>query len=301
MEIIVADSGSGDETESVCRDYASRVRVRFVAVPTRSRAQGLNFAIRHAQGQFVCRIDGRSIVPADYIERLHRLALETGADVVGGIQRAVVSGENYWQDAIAIAMNSVCGAGPAPHRTALRSGPVDNIYLGIYRKEVFDRVGYFDETSPIISEEVDLHYRIMTSGGTVWLDHTMIVEYEPRSNVLDQMRLYFRYGGAKSAFIRKYGKVITVRQLIAPGFYLIFFAAIVATPFISGASWLAVALLTLYSVAIISCTTMACMRAARITLVAPTTIVAMTMHLSYAVGYFKKLVENERLGKFWDG
>ena len=175
------------------------------------------------------RADGRSQLPNDYIARLYAAAQETGAMVVGGVQRAVAPHGGAWQRAIAIAMNSRCGAGPADHRHGTRSGPNDNVYLGLYRRSLFDTVGYFDEESSVISEEVDLHHRVIKAGGIVWLIANMPIAYEPRARLLDQFRLYYRYGGAKSAFIVKYGELITLRQLIAPGFW----AAVLALVFLS--------------------------------------------------------------------
>ena len=302
MEIIVADSASGDETEAVCAEYARDYPVRFLPVPVRGRAQGLKYAIRNARAPFIARADGRSQLPGDYIARLYATAQETGAMVVGGMQRAVAPpGAGAWQRAIAAAMNSICGAGPANHRVGTKSGPNDNVYLGLYRKALFERVGYFDEESPVISEEADLHYRAIQSGGIVWLDTEMVIPYEPRRRVIDQFKLYYRYGGAKAAFILKYGKLVTLRQLIAPGFYLALLALLLVGLFWTPSLILFLALLLLYAGATFGCALRESLPRGDAGIVFHMTIVCMAMHFGYALGYFKRLVVRDKPGTYWGG
>jgi len=302
LEIIVADSASGDETEAVCAEYARDYPVRFLPVPMRGRAQGLNYAIRNARAPFIVRADGRSQLPSDYIVRLHAIAQETGAMVVGGIQRAVAPpGAGAWQRAIAASMNSICGAGPANHRVGTKSGPNDNVYLGLYRKALFDRIGYFDEESPVISEEVDLHYRAIKSGGVVWLDTEMVIPYEPRSRVMDQFKLYYRYGGAKAAFILKYGKLVTLRQLIAPGFYFALLTLLLLGLFWPRSLMPFFALLLLYAGATFGCSLRETFPRGEVGIAAFVTWVCMAMHFSYALGYFKRLTVPDRSGTHWGG
>lgn len=302
MEIIVADSASGDETEAVCTEYARDFPVRFLPVPMRGRAQGLNYAIRNARAPFVARADGRSQLPDNYIARLHAIAQESGAMVVGGMQRAVApAGAGIWQRAIAVSMNSICGAGPAKHRVGTKSGPNDNVYLGIYRKELFDRIGYFDDVSAVISEEVDLHYRAIKSGGTVWLDTQMVIPYEPRQRVADQFRLYYRYGGAKAAFILKYGKLVTLRQLIAPGFYFALLAFLLLGLFWTPALLPFLALALLYVGATFACALRETAPRGEAAIAPFVTWVCMAMHFGYALGYFKRLVVRDKPGTYWGG
>jgi glycosyltransferase involved in cell wall biosynthesis len=303
MEIIVADGGSGDdETEAVCAEYAQKYPVRFLAVPSRGRAQGLNHAIRAARAPFVARADGRSMLPDDYLESLFLTIQRTGAMVVGGMQRAVApAGADVWQRAITTSMNSVCGAGPANHRVGTRSGPNDNVYLGIYRKELFDRIGYFDEESPVISEEVDLHYRAINAGGIVWLDTGMAIPYEPRRRVIEQFKLYYRYGGAKAAFILKYGKLITLRQLITPGFYITLLGLLALGLFWRPALLAFIVLLLLYTGATFACALRETLLRNEASIVLHVTVVSMAMHFGYALGYFKRLMVRDKPGTHWGG
>jgi GT2 family glycosyltransferase len=237
----------------------------------------------------------------DYIARLHAVAQATGAMVVGGVQRATAPHGRAWQRAIAIAMNSPCGAGPASHRLGNRSGPTDNVYLGLYRRSVFDTVGYFDEESPIISEECDLHHRVIKAGGRVWLIADMAIAYEPRALLKDQFWLYYRYGAAKSAFIIKYGELTTLRQLIAPSFWVAVLALATLSLIWHPALWALGALLAAYTVGILGCAGLEGVRAGQFSLAPLVATVAAAMQLGYALGYVKKLLIKDPPGHFWDG
>ena len=142
-----------------------------------------------------------------------------------------------------------------------------------------DAIGYFDEESPVISEEVDLHYRAIRAGYVVWLDSTLAIPYRPRGNLLGQLQLYFRYGGAKSAFITKYRTLITLRQLIAPGFYLALLALLVSAllwPSLWGLFGLA---LGAYVAALLSCGLLECGRRRQIQLAPLVAVVSAAMHV----------------------
>jgi GT2 family glycosyltransferase len=62
---------------------------------------------------------------------------------VGGILENVY--ENSTSQIIGAAMSSSFGVGNAHFRTGNKSGFVDTVAFGAYKKEIFDKVGLFDE------------------------------------------------------------------------------------------------------------------------------------------------------------
>jgi len=182
----------------------------------------------------ILRIDARTLIPSDYIEKCVLTLLETRADNVGGVQKPLVrfpaegkpaegnGKENspvLTQLAVGIALGHFFSMGGAQFRVGKRSGLVDTVYLGCFRKEIFERLSLFDDEAAVISEDSDMNYRIRQSGGRVYLNKDIQAYYYPRDNFKDLWRLYYRYGGAKAGNFLKH-KILAWRQFVPPVFLL---------------------------------------------------------------------------------
>ena len=97
LEYIFVDDGSTDGSvavlERVMKEYPAReTSVRIVRHEVnRGLAAARNTAFDHAQGEFVCVVDGDDWLPSDAVERLVDEQVATGADVVWG--KALMHGE----------------------------------------------------------------------------------------------------------------------------------------------------------------------------------------------------------------
>jgi succinoglycan biosynthesis protein ExoA len=226
MEVIVVDGKSDDRTREIVQSAIARQDFPYLKLldnPRRQRASALNIGVQHARGDFVVRVDGRTIVPEDYIERCVATSINTGADNVGGMQKAIVSRNGdrrrrLTQEAIGIALCHPFGVGNAQFRLGGKSGYADTVYLGCFRREIFQKVGLFDEHAPVISEDSDLNYRIRKAGGKVHFNKDIVAYYYPRDNIRDLSRLYFRYGGAKAGNLLKTKNLTAWRQWVPPVF-----------------------------------------------------------------------------------
>ncbi len=213
LEVVVAVAPSVDATAEVARRLADDPRVQVVANPAGSTPAGLNAAIAATTGEVVARIDARS-VPADgYLRRAVELLGETGADNVGGIQQAV--GETDFERAVAAAMTSRFGVGDAKFHYGGAAGPVDTVYLGVFRRAALERVGGFDETLER-NQDYELNWRLRDTGGTVWFSPDLRVRYRPRGSVGSLARQYFEYGRWKREVLRRHPRSLRWRQLVPP-------------------------------------------------------------------------------------
>lgn len=216
LEVIVVDGMSRDATVQVAESYPlGTISKKIVRCQSIGRSQGLNAGIRAATGRAICRLDARTRIEPDYISVCAKTLLATGAANVGGLQ--VPEGKTPAQIAIGLAMSHPFGVGNAQFRIAKDSGYVDTVYLGFFRRDIFDRVGYFDEKATVLSEDSDLNQRIRAAGEKIYLIASLRARYEPRGSLLEQFALYFRYGGARAGNILKHGNVTSLRQLAAPG------------------------------------------------------------------------------------
>jgi succinoglycan biosynthesis protein ExoA len=213
VEILVVDGGSTDDT----RPRAARHRgVRVLDNPKRIQAAGLNVALKEAAGDIVVRVDGHCILAPDYVERCVDALITTDAAVVGGGMRP--EAEAWFARGVAAAMQSRLGAGPAQFHVGGRSGWVDTVYLGAYRRETARRTGGYAE-SVGVNEDAEFAYRMGVHGG-VWFDETIHSTYTPRSSMRAVARQFFRYGRSRAATARRHPGSIAFRQLVAPALVL---------------------------------------------------------------------------------
>lgn len=218
LELVVAEGASRDDTAAVLAALAvAEPRLRVVHNPTGTTPAGLNAAIAEAHADIIARCDAHAALPRDYVATAVADMTRTGADVVGGIQDP--RGTTVVERAVASAMRSWLGSGGAAYRGADRAGPVDTVYLGVFRRAALERVGGFDENL-IRNQDYDLNYRIRSTGGMVWLDPRLRVAYRPRSSFRALWSQYFDYGRWKRRMLRLRPSATRVRQLVPPLFVL---------------------------------------------------------------------------------
>jgi GT2 family glycosyltransferase len=139
---------------------------------------------------------------------------ETGADCVGGPMVAV--GETRLARAIALAQSSSFGVGGVAFRTGReKAGHVDTVAFGAYRREVFDRIGDFDEEL-VRNQDDEFNFRLTQTRGKIWLDPSIHSIYHSRASLRDLWSQYFQYGFYKVRVIQKRGAVPSWRHLV-PG------------------------------------------------------------------------------------
>lgn len=218
MEVIVADGMSEDGTREAVAAIADQhpdVDLRVIDNPRRVTPAALNAAIAASKGDVIVRVDGHCELAPNYVRRCVAILDETGADNVGGVQRAV--GEGWIARVVAVATTSPFGVGNARFRYAADRRWVDTVYLGAYRREVFDRVGGFDEELTN-NQDDELNLRLRRAGGRILLDPSIKVSYTPRDSLGALWRQYFRYGLFKVRVMQKVGGFTAWRHYVPAAF-----------------------------------------------------------------------------------
>jgi GT2 family glycosyltransferase len=216
LEILVVDGGSRDSTRDIVSDLGQAdPRVRLVDNPARITPAGLNAGIRAASGDVIVRMDGHAEAAPDYIERGVRVLSESGAWAAGGRMDKV--GSTAAQQANAIAASSPIGVGDSAHNFATDARWVETVFLGMWPRWVFDRVGLFDEE--LVRNQDDEHaYRIRAAGGRIRYDPSLVVRYHARPGVRTIFEQYRQYGYWKVRVFQKHPKAARWRHLVPAGF-----------------------------------------------------------------------------------
>jgi succinoglycan biosynthesis protein ExoA len=212
VEILVADGGSKDGTrEIVARMAAEEPRIVLLDNPDRLQAAGLNAAIRRSRGEVVVRMDVHCEYALDYVRSCVEVLERTGADNVGGAQRA--HAQTRFQHAMCAALQSPLAMGGAGYRSELREGFVDTVFLGAFRRRVFEEVGLFDPGA-VTNEDAELNQRILAAGGRIYLSRSVVVHYYPRDSFRALARQYFRYGRGRARTLLKHRALPTLRPVV---------------------------------------------------------------------------------------
>ena len=282
LDVCLALGPSTDRTDEVATTLQrNEPRLRTVANPTGKTPAGLNAAIRATTGEIVVRVDGHAVLPPGYISRAVETLQRTGAVNVGGVQRA--EGTTPFERAVALAMSSPFGMGGAKFHSGGTEGPVDTVYLGVFRRDALENVGFFDETL-VRNQDYELNIRLRKAGGVVWFDPELHVTYRPRPTLRSLARQYAEYGAWKRHVLTLHPGSLKLRQAIPP----LALIAIVAS-FITSI-WFPIALVVpgLYAVAIVGAS-LAAGRRQGLGITARLVAVFPTIHMSWAAGFLTRL------------
>jgi cellulose synthase/poly-beta-1,6-N-acetylglucosamine synthase-like glycosyltransferase len=218
LEVLVADGGSSDATRTIlARLSREDPRVKMVDNPGRIQAKGMNEIIRQARGDVLVRFDAHAEYDHDYVRTCVEVLERTGADNVGGAQRA--KAKTRFQRALCAALRSPLGVGGAKYRSADSEGFVDTVFLGAFRRRVFEQVGMFDPGA-VTNEDADLNQRIAAAGGKVYLSRDIIAYYYPRDSLPKLSKQYFKYGVGRARTLLKHGRFPNPRPLVPFSFVL---------------------------------------------------------------------------------
>ncbi|MFO0881178.1 MAG: glycosyltransferase family 2 protein [Gemmataceae bacterium] len=220
LEILVADGCSTDATPDIVRAWGEKhSNIRLLENPRRWSSAGRNVAARAARGDIILLIDGHCEIPG----RRHLLDLaeafqKTGADCVGRPQPLDVTGATSLQRAIACARSSPLGHHPASHIYSSREGFVPPHSVAVaYRREVFDRIGWFDESFDAC-EDVEFNHRAARAGLRCWFTPRVAVRYHPRDSLPRLFRQMVRYGRGRVRLLRKHPETFSLPGFIPGAF-----------------------------------------------------------------------------------
>ena len=278
VEVVVADGSDTSATaDLVRRQYPT---VKLVANPEQTTGFGLCAAHRAASGEIMVRCDAHSAFPSGYVRRAVNTLRRTGAANVGGQQLPV--GTSFFTRAVAMAMTTPLGTGGARYRQGGSEGPVDTVFLGVFRRDALEAAGGVDPTF-VRNQDYELNWRLRERGETVWFDPRLVVTYRPRGTLWDLASQYFNYGRWKRVVARRHPASLLPRHLASPLLLL----GLIASPLlaVAGTPWAATAVPFMYALALaLGAVTVGVRRRSLAALLLP--LVLATMHLSWGLGFF---------------
>jgi glycosyltransferase involved in cell wall biosynthesis len=248
-ELIVVDGESTDRSVELVRQLSeSRPQVRLLSNPAAIVPSSMNMGIRSARGEIIVRADAHTLYPANYIENCVHYLETTGADNVGGPVITVAANQSLSARLVAAILSNRFGVGNSQFRTSMYEGYVDTVPFGTFRKQLFTRIGFFDE-SLVRNQDNELNARIRNAGGKIYQTPALSTQYFPPDTFGKLIRTTYKNSQWHLFTMRQTGTALGIRHFL-PAFFLCGLAGLGALSFFSIAARIVLGLLlTIYLVA----------------------------------------------------
>lgn len=167
MEIVLINSKSTDRTRDIMKTFQKEEsgfsKIVIEDNLKKNQAAGWNEAIKVSSGNVIIRIDAHARIPENFVEK-NMESIRKGEYVVGGPRPNIVDEPTIWKQVLLKAESSMFGSGISSfRRKTIEKKYVKSVFHGAYRREVFKKVGGFNENLGR-TEDNELHYRIRKAG-----------------------------------------------------------------------------------------------------------------------------------------
>ncbi len=183
IEVVLVDGLSEDNTKEKMLLFQSNEKsfksVKVFDNPKKTLPCGWNVALKEVTGDAVLRVDAHTTFPEDFIS-LNVKDLNKGENICGGKVISIPADNSKWSVTINEAENSMFGGSFAAFRHAEVAQYVSTAAFAIYRKTVFDKVGYYNEQLTR-TEDNEMHYRMRKAGYKFYYDPEIVSFRETRS------------------------------------------------------------------------------------------------------------------------
>jgi glycosyltransferase involved in cell wall biosynthesis len=228
LEILVIDGMSNDGTREIIKKYMEQYPfIKMLDNLKKIVPTAMNIGIKYAKGDIIVRMDAHSEYPKDYISKIIYWFDKSDADNIGGILITKPGADTLIAEAIALVLSSPFGVGNAYYKIGVKEPKyVDTVPFGAYRKELFDKIGLFDEEL-IRNQDDELNLRLLKQGGKILLVPEIVSYYYARDSLLKLWKMYFQYGYWKIRVIQKHKLPSSWRHLVPSIFLLTIFGTFI--------------------------------------------------------------------------
>ncbi len=286
MEVLVVDGMSRDGTRAILEDYARRHPfIHILDNPRRITAAALNVGIARARGEVIAWMSAHNRYARDYLKQAVEHLEAYGADNVGGVLVTVPREETLIGRAIACALSHPFGVGNSYTKIHVKEPRwFDAVFGGCYRREVFERVGLFNERL-VRGQDMEFHIRLRKAGGRILLAPAVVSYYYARADLASFFRQNWSNGiWAVLPFL--YSSVIPVswRHLVPLGFVGGLLASAALAAVMPPGRWLLGGLGGLYLVANLAASAHVALRERNLRYLAAMPLVFGALHIAYGLG-----------------
>jgi len=211
FELIVVDGMSNDGTYEILEELKEKYDFKLLKNEKINAAAGRNLGVKTSKGKYIAFIDGDAIPEKNWLKNI-KSTFEKHEEVIGvGGPDLLPPDSTYKEQSIGRIMTSPLARGGKLNPSTQHSLMEEEKYVGhiptcnlSLRKEVFDKVGFFDEGF-VKGQDLELNYRITKKGFKLLYSPEIKVLHYRKNNIQSFAKQIYKWAKAKVAIIKKHG------------------------------------------------------------------------------------------------
>jgi len=292
IEFIVVDGMSEDGTRDILKRLMEEdFRLKVVDNPRGITPCARNIGIHEARGQYIAILDAHTVYASTYVRTCIEL-LEEHPEICCAGGPIVSIGKSVFGKATAAAMSHPFGVGNAKHRFPNYEGYAEGACFPVFRREIFDKVGFFDEDL-LRNQDDEFNFRVALSGGKIFISPRAQCTYYVRESPCQLFWQFFQYGYYRVVVLRKHRLPISLRHFVPVVFFSVMFALLLGSFIFSGWwAWTGFMLPMAYGVILgLGGVSVAIKGGMLVGLTFP--LMAFVVHISYAMGFVWRIMRGK--------
>lgn len=289
-EIIIVDGLSEDKTreiiEQIKNENDEKVKIKIIKNELKITPVALNLGIKEATGDYIMIAGAHATYSKNYISACIERLEKDKCDIAGGSVITKPGKETTIAKAIANVLSHPFGVGGAKYRTGNEKEEyVDTVAYGIYKREVFEKVGLFVPQLKR-NQDIEMNLRLKKAGMKIMLVPEAKSYYYARDNYNDLLKNNFQNGLWVILSTHYSKKGFSLRHIIPLLFVLFLLFGTIASIFSPIARIPFFLVLSIYIVLTIYFSLKISMKNKNSNLFFPTFISFWILHISYGLGSF---------------
>ncbi len=217
LEVLVIDGKSNDNTCKIVEKYTEKFNFIHLLINENNTVPfAMNLGINKSRGEYIIRLDAHSKIPANYFSQLIDWSIKLNADNVGACWITDVKNKNPKTNSIKAVLSNKFGIGNSYFRTGIDEVKiVDTVPFGCYRKEVFSKIGLYDNRLTR-DQDIELNKRLKRNGGKIFLIPNLSSTYFARETFRGIAKNNFQTGlwNILTVYLTKRISSLSVRHFI---------------------------------------------------------------------------------------
>jgi len=248
-EIFVIDGMSSDNTRNIVQKIVEgHSNIKLIDNPGRIQSCALNTAIPLTKGSFILRLDAHSEYPDDYLYILYNASLEKAADNYGGLFITRPGGDTYQAQLVQALTTHMFGVGNSGFRLGYKSDYADSVPYGFFRRDVFEKYGYFDERLKRC-QDYEFNRRIIKNGGKIWRCSDVSFQYYNQPSVYKFLKKQLIKEGPYNAYMWYLAPYTFAYRHVVPAVFAAgVISGVILSVFFNFMAWAFLSVMAIYSI-----------------------------------------------------
>jgi glycosyltransferase involved in cell wall biosynthesis len=223
-EIWICDTGSTDGTLQILNSLALKYeQVKIFNSQHKSVSKVFNEVFPLTKGEYISLLGAHAKYSSHYFSTGIKYLQNNECDSIGG--PLIQQGQSKMGKAIAYCMSSKFGVGNTPFRTEIRKMFVETVAFSIFKRELIQKVGLFDEDL-VRNQDAEFNYRLNANGYKILMVPELTCYYFVRETLPALTKQYYQYGYYKPLVFKKLKGSVKPRHIV-PAIFILYLLGLV--------------------------------------------------------------------------